>query len=281
VPQHWRTKYENADLNLESIPELTGYFTSQTRTQTRIQKIIKRKINPKEVERETIKCQIKILPSTAPFTNLLHMIPVNARLRRAMTLKPIIKIIKKQLSLHLYQIISAMSQGNFKKGSSNFGYDEFFISDNNYHFDSPPLDEEACVMEAQNVNTPTQKTNDSKLITPNLQANNEMTTEVLITFTSKEIGKQQVVNCLIDTGCSRGLICETLVSPEEQVNKQVMNWRTKKGNFTTLGSAKKTYLIPAFTTHHEVTSTFEIMPATMSEDSYNGKGCHKQSWIDH
>ena len=27
VPQHWRTKYESADLNLETIPELTGYFT--------------------------------------------------------------------------------------------------------------------------------------------------------------------------------------------------------------------------------------------------------------
>jgi hypothetical protein len=24
VPQHWRTKYESADLNLEKIPELTG-----------------------------------------------------------------------------------------------------------------------------------------------------------------------------------------------------------------------------------------------------------------
>jgi hypothetical protein len=54
------------------------------------------------------KFQIKLLPSTAPFTNLLHMIPVSARLRRAMTLKPIINIIKKQMSLHLYQIISAM-----------------------------------------------------------------------------------------------------------------------------------------------------------------------------
>ena len=27
VPVHWKTKYENADLNLETIPELTGYFT--------------------------------------------------------------------------------------------------------------------------------------------------------------------------------------------------------------------------------------------------------------
>jgi hypothetical protein len=62
-------------------------------------------------------------------------------------------------------------------------------------------------MEVQNVNTPSQKANDSKLMTPNLQANNEMTTEILNTFTSKEIGKQQVINCLIDTGCSRGLIC--------------------------------------------------------------------------
>jgi hypothetical protein len=61
------------------------------------------------VERETVKFQVKILPSTAPFTNLLHMVPVNARLRGTMTLKPIIiKIIKKQMSLHLYQIISAM-----------------------------------------------------------------------------------------------------------------------------------------------------------------------------
>jgi hypothetical protein len=104
-------------------------------------------------------------------------------------------------------------------------------------------------MEAQNVNTPTQKTNDSKLMTPNLQAYNEMTTDILITFTSKEIGKQQVVNCLIDTGCSRGLICETVVSPEAQVNKQVMNWRTKKGNFTTLGSAKK----PISSLHSQLT----------------------------
>jgi hypothetical protein len=27
VPQHWRTKHENVDLNLETIPEVTGYFT--------------------------------------------------------------------------------------------------------------------------------------------------------------------------------------------------------------------------------------------------------------
>jgi hypothetical protein len=27
VPQHCRTKYENAELNLETIPKLTAYFT--------------------------------------------------------------------------------------------------------------------------------------------------------------------------------------------------------------------------------------------------------------
>jgi hypothetical protein len=27
VPSHWKTKYENADLNLESIPDLAEYFT--------------------------------------------------------------------------------------------------------------------------------------------------------------------------------------------------------------------------------------------------------------
>jgi hypothetical protein len=27
MPVHWQTKYENADLNFETITELTGYFT--------------------------------------------------------------------------------------------------------------------------------------------------------------------------------------------------------------------------------------------------------------
>ena len=42
----------------------------------------------------------------------------------------------------------------------------------------------------------------------------------------------------------------------------------KKGSFITTGSAEKSYHIPAFTTHCEVTSIFEIMPAAMNNDSY-------------
>jgi hypothetical protein len=64
------------------------------------------------------------------------------------------------------------------------------------------------------------------------------------------------------------LTCETLVNPTERLSQQTLTWRTKKGNFINTGLAENTYHIPAFTTHCEVTSTFEIMPANMSEDSY-------------
>jgi hypothetical protein len=52
----------------------------------------------------------------------------------------------------------------------------------------------------------------------------------------------------------------------KKINQQTLNWKTKKGTFTTIGSAQKNYHIPAFTTHCEVTSVFEIMPASMSAD---------------
>jgi hypothetical protein len=103
---------------------------------------------------------------------------------------------------------------------------------------------------------------------PKMLAIKEIKSEIFLAFKSKGTDKQQFVNCLIDTGCSMGLICETLVNPTERVSQQTLTWRTKKGNFITTGSAEKTYHIPAFTTHCEVKSTFEIMPANMSEDSY-------------
>ena len=96
----------------------------------------------------------------------------------------------------------------------------------------------------------------------------EIKSEIVLSLKSKGTGVQQLVKCLIDTGCSRGLICETLVNPTEVLNQQTMNWRTKKGHFITTGSAEKSYYIPAFTTHREITSTFEIMPSNMSQDSY-------------
>ena len=52
------------------------------------------------------------------------------------------------------------------------------------------------------------------------------------------------------------------------LNKQVMTWKTKKGTFSTKGTAEKSYHIPAFTTHRRITSNFEVMPSGMSEDSY-------------
>jgi hypothetical protein len=49
-------------------------------------------------------------------------------------------------------------------------------------------------------------------MTPNLQAKKEMTTEIFITFTSKEMGKQQVVNCLMIQDAPEGLFVKPLLA---------------------------------------------------------------------
>ena len=103
---------------------------------------------------------------------------------------------------------------------------------------------------------------------PNSVVPREVKSEIFLSLRSKGTQSTQLVCCLIDTGCSRGLICETLISPTERLNQRVMRWTTKKGSFNTIGSAEKSYHIPAFTTHREVTSIFEIMPAAMNNDSY-------------
>jgi hypothetical protein len=64
--------------------------------------------------------------------------------------------------------------------------------------------------------------------------------------------------------------CEkNLVRPKkERLNQLVMHSNNKKGNFTTSGSYENTYFTPAFTTNCKFISTFDIMQASMSEDSY-------------
>jgi hypothetical protein len=105
-------------------------------------------------------------------------------------------------------------------------------------------------------------------MTQKIQSIKEMTKEIPLTMTNKETGEHQKVNCLIDKGCSRGLIHETLVGPKESLNQKKMNWKPKKGDLISSGSAEKAYFTPAFTTHCKVTSTFEIMPASMPKDYY-------------
>jgi hypothetical protein len=63
-----------------------------------------------------------------------------------------------------------------------------------------------------------------------------MKAKILLTLINKETGEQQIVNCLIVTGCSRGLICETVFGPEERLNQKKMNSKTKEGNFIISGS---------------------------------------------
>ena len=47
------------------------------------------------MERENTNPTTRMLPSTAPSTNLIHMTPVNVRPRRIMTLDKQIKVIKR------------------------------------------------------------------------------------------------------------------------------------------------------------------------------------------
>jgi hypothetical protein len=86
-------------------------------------------------------------------------------------------------------------------------------------------------MAFQEGNIKTSNIIDSTSITHKAQAIKEMKTEILSTLTIKDAGEQQIVNSLIDTGCSRGLICETLVLPKERLNQKTI--------FITSGSAKK------------------------------------------
>jgi hypothetical protein len=111
VPVHWKTKYENADLNLETIPELTGYFTRledldrrKEKIPTKLKKVLIKTtrmkrigINPGEetMERQTISPVIKAIPSIAPSTSPTHMTPVNARPKRIRILSKQIKVIKR------------------------------------------------------------------------------------------------------------------------------------------------------------------------------------------
>jgi hypothetical protein len=107
-PQHWRTKYENSDLNLVTIPELNGYFTrlkdldqkrknhltNLTKTQTKSIRLKKIELRQEELQGETINPKTRIIPNTASSTNLLHMIHMSLRPRRIMTLSQIVKTIK-------------------------------------------------------------------------------------------------------------------------------------------------------------------------------------------
>jgi hypothetical protein len=133
-----------------------------------------------------------------------------------------------------YEVYSTKGVPSSQNPFTNVGYDDLFLSDNYHH-------EEANMMAVQEGNIKTSNDIDFTSMPHKAPAIKEMTTEILLTLMSKETGEKQMVNCLIDTGSSRGLICETLVVPKERLNQKTMNWKTKKGNFITSGSAEKIF----------------------------------------
>jgi hypothetical protein len=125
----------------------------------------------------------------------------------------------------------------------NDGYDDLFISDYNHgHLQSPM--EEANVISNQREST-TALTKTSLLPTSLAEhpATMEITSSIILALKNYGTREHQAVHCLIDTGCSKGLICVTLVHPNEKLNQQTLNWKTKKGTFTTIDSAQKNYHI--------------------------------------
>jgi hypothetical protein len=281
VPQYWKTKYENANLNLETIAEITGYFTRLEDLDSKREKLpykpnkdtdkisktekdrVKTRGNIKGDNRPTDKNPSKYCTFHNSTTHDTHECKAkkNHDTKSNSENNQEVNVITPLPDNFCYEVYSTKEVPSSQNPFKNVRYDDLFLSDNYHH-------EEANVMAVQEGNIKTSNDIDSTSTPHKAPAIKEMTTEILLTLMSKETGEKQMVNCLIDTGCSRGLICETLVLPKERLNQNTMNWKTKKGNFITSVSAEKTYFIPAFTTNLKVTSTFEIMPASMSEDSY-------------
>jgi hypothetical protein len=132
VPVRWQTKNENADLNLETIAELTGYFTrledldkkrekSSFKTSkdsekiTKSMKTIRSKLKVGNTEREIASLMKKKLQSIASSICPIHMIPMNVRPRRSLTLRSLTETHKRQMLLHPYLITSVMT---FQQASS-------------------------------------------------------------------------------------------------------------------------------------------------------------------
>jgi hypothetical protein len=51
---------------------------------------------------------------------------------------------------------------------------------------------------------------------------NEIRTEILLAFQHKDMEGPKIINCFIDTGCSKALIGKNLVKDSEMLNKQIM-----------------------------------------------------------
>ena len=295
VPVQWQTKYENADLKLETIAELTGYFTrledldkkrekssfKTSKDSEKIQKFENNKVqtkgrdhgkgNNKAHDKETSKYCIFHKSNTHDTSECeakkkydLRKSNRNTQEANAITSLP---------DNFCYEITA-----NFfppQKYSSHNGFDDHFVADSSgYGLLQTPRPTITLTEEYNMITRQEEDAKDAAVTSPtstslpNTLAPSEIKSEIVLSLKSKGSHAHQLVRCLIDTGCSRGLICETLTNPTERSNQKVMKWKTKKGSFITTGSAEKSYHIPAFTTHREVTSIFEIMPAAMNNDSY-------------
>jgi hypothetical protein len=94
--------------------------------------------------------------------------------------------------------------------SSNLRYDSLFEADN---YSTPS--EDSNVILQQGAFTLSTLPSPSPVTT---LTSNEMRTEVLLAFQPNDTGQPTLINCLIDTGCFKRLICETLVKDSEMLN---------------------------------------------------------------
>jgi hypothetical protein len=282
VPVHWKTKYENADLNLETIPELTGYFTrlegldrTKEKTPYKAHKDIDKnnknekdryksrgrdngKADNKPSDKSTFKyCSFH--KSNSHDTSECKA-KKNQDLKQTNKYNQEVNVITPLPDSFCYEMSTSSTPSLPPRKPKHTGYDDLFNLDHNNYVEPKVSSEEANMISKQDetIITPT-ITNINPATYPTVLATREIKTELMLTFKNKSTREQHSVNCLIDTGCSKGLICETLVHPTEKLNQQALNWMTQKGEFVTIGSAQNSFHIPAFTTHREITTTFDIM----------------------
>jgi hypothetical protein len=204
VPQQWKTKYENADLNLETIPELTGYFARLEDLDRKREKLpykpnkdtdkisktekdrVKTRGNIRGDNKPTDKNSSKYYTFHKSTTHDTH----ECKAKKSHDFKSNSKnnqevnVITPLPDNFCYEVYPTNEVPSSQSPFINIGYDDPFLSDNYHH-------EEANVMAVQEGNIKTSNDIDSTSMPHKAQAIKEMTTEILLTLMIKETGENK------------------------------------------------------------------------------------------
>jgi hypothetical protein len=204
VPQQWKTKYENADLNLETIPELTGYFARLEDLDRKREKLpykpnkdtdkisktekdrVKTRGNIRGDNKPTDKNSSKYYTFHKSTTHDTHECKAkkNHDFKSNSKNNQEVNVITPLPDNFCHEVYPTNEVPSSQSPFINIGYDDPFLSDNYHH-------EEANVMAVQEGNIKTSNDIDSTSMPHKAQAIKEMTTEILLTLMIKETGENK------------------------------------------------------------------------------------------